>query len=703
LISSKTALPAQPRREPAAAATAPSSSRQPPETRGSARLAVWLFAFGLLVYAATRLLRLTDFPIFFFTDEAIQANTAQSLFTHHFRDSQGVLLPPYFLNDMRWAMSLNIYLLVLPVVLFGKSVLVTRGTFVLVSLLGAAAAGAALKVMRSRAWWTPPLLLAAMPIDFLHSRVAFETTPACLAGFLCAYLLYRLRSPRYFWLAILLGAATFYSYTAGQGIMLVLGVLLTAVDFRYHLQAFRGNRRMLAAALLLLVLVAVPFLREQRRHPRTTREQLLVLHSYWITPGPLTQKLGIFGATYLQAFRPVSWFQPTGEAVRHRMKGMAYVPPAYVPLLVLGIASALWNWRRSPGHRAILFSPIAVPFAAAADQLQILRVLPMVVPIVLLSALGADELLRRVRRPLLAGVFSTTCAVVLAGAAGQMTGVALRDGPTWYPDYGLYGMQYGARQIFHVIREELARNPSTRVFLSSTWANNPDPFIDFFLTPQERARTRMGDVDGYLMYRTPLADNFLFVVTPEQYQVVVASPKVVVSPPERTIPYPDGRTGFYVVRMRYSANADEIFVAEREARRRLVEETVQIGKQPVLVRHSVLDMGTAELLFDGRPDTTFRGLEANPLVVEFLFPAPRRISRVGLTIGGMDCAIRLEVTPDKGDPVVLTRTVRKPPGDTLQEFVLPGGVLRAVKVRLEVKDLLAGELAHVELREIAFQ
>ena len=72
----------------------------------SDRLGRWLFWSGLAVYAATRFVHLPDFPIFFFTDEAVQANAAHSLYTHHFRDAAGMFLPPYFLNDVRWAMSM---------------------------------------------------------------------------------------------------------------------------------------------------------------------------------------------------------------------------------------------------------------------------------------------------------------------------------------------------------------------------------------------------------------------------------------------------------------------------------------------------------------------------------------------------------------------------------------------------------------------
>lgn len=696
----------EPGPEPAGAGTVRASSPKRIETGGNTRLAPGLFLFGLLVYAVTRFVRLSDFPIFFFTDEAIQANTAQSLFTHHFRDGYGVFLPPYFLNDARWAMSLNIYLLVLPIVVLGKTVLVTRGTFVVVSLLGAAAAGGALKVMKSPAWWSPPFLLAAMPVDFLHSRIAFETTPACMAGFLCAYLLYRLRSPRYLFLAILFGAATFYSYTAGQGIMLVFGILLFVTDFRYHLRVFRENPWILAGSLLLLALVAVPLVREQLRHPHTTRDQLQILNSYWVGPAPLTRKLHIFVSNYVRAFSPVSWFRPgIEEALRHRLKGIAYVPAAYAPLLLLGIGGAFLKWHRSPGHRVILLSPIAVPFAAAAAERQILRVLPMIVPIALLAALGLAELFPLVRRPVLLSVVSALSAAALAVSAGQLTRVAIRDGPTWFRSYGLYGLQYGARQVFQIIREELARSPSTRVVLSSVWANNPEPFIEFFLTPPERKRARIADVDGYLLYRMPLSPEELFILTPEQYHRAVSSGKLIVSRPERTVPWPDNRTGFYFVRLEYSPAADAILQAEREARRRLVEETASISGESVVVRHSLLDIGLLRFIFDGRPDTLIRGFEANPFVLEISFASPRRIARVHLILGTMKLVrLCLQVTPaDGAAPASFEKTYTNLRGEPLLDIVLPGGPVRTSQIRIEIEDITAGETSHIHVRELSFE
>ncbi|KPV48511.1 hypothetical protein SE17_37670, partial [Kouleothrix aurantiaca] len=94
-----------------------------------------LLVFGLAVYALTRFIGLVHFPIYFFSDEAVNPLLAEQLLRNGFRDASGTWLPPYFKNDDRWTLSLSVYAQLLGVALFGKSVLVTRATSALISML----------------------------------------------------------------------------------------------------------------------------------------------------------------------------------------------------------------------------------------------------------------------------------------------------------------------------------------------------------------------------------------------------------------------------------------------------------------------------------------------------------------------------------------------------------------------------------------
>ncbi|MGD8822684.1 MAG: glycosyltransferase family 39 protein, partial [Anaerolineales bacterium] len=199
---------------------------------------VVLFGLALLIYLLTRLIALEDFPIYFFTDEAVQTQLAADFIRDGFRGYDGVLLPTYFENASLFNLSLSVYVQVLPTFFFGKSVFVTRAVSVLITLTGVWAVGLILKnIFKLKLWWAGVLVLSITPVWFLHSRTAFETVimVSMYAWFLYFYLLYREKDPKYLYLALLFGALTFYSYSPGQLIMVGTGLFLLFSDLRYHL------------------------------------------------------------------------------------------------------------------------------------------------------------------------------------------------------------------------------------------------------------------------------------------------------------------------------------------------------------------------------------------------------------------------------------------------------------------------------------
>ena len=133
-----------------------------------------LFGLAIIIYLATRLIGLVDFPIYFFTDEAVQTVLAADLVRDHFHNYDKVFLPTYFKNGSNYNLSLSVYLQVLPYLLFQKSVFVTRLTSVLVTLLAAYAVGLVMRdFFNARFWWAGTLILSVTPAWFLHSRTAF--------------------------------------------------------------------------------------------------------------------------------------------------------------------------------------------------------------------------------------------------------------------------------------------------------------------------------------------------------------------------------------------------------------------------------------------------------------------------------------------------------------------------------------------------
>jgi predicted DNA-binding antitoxin AbrB/MazE fold protein len=665
-----------------------------------------LLAFGLLVYSLTRFIGLTLFPIYFFCDEAIHPNLAADLAQNGFRDQMGTLLPPFFQNDQAWNLSLSVYIHLVTVVLFGKSVFVTRATSVVVSILGAAAIALTLKlIFNIRSWWLGVLVLAITPAWFLHSRTAFETVlmVSFYACFLCAYLLYRYRDPRYLYLALLFGALTAYSYTNGQGVMLISGVLLLISDARYHLSQ---KRRLLVLAALLLALLALPLVRFRYLLPDATTNQLRGLYSYWFERIPLGQKLSMFGSNYLQGLSIGYWFFPNGDdLVRHRMKDMGNLPLLCLPFVLLGVWMCLRQWR-SAAHRALLIAVLAAPFSAALVGIGITRVLAMVVPATLLACLGLDQALAwlRKRAPRSYLPLAMGCGALMTVMSFGMLRTALVDGPTWYSDYGLEGMQYGAEQLFSAIPDELEKSPQTHMHVSPNWANNPNTFLTFFLSEEQRNRVDTVNVDAFLTAKQDLDTSQLFVMLADEYQRANASHKFVMQPPERIMAYPDGQPGFYFVRMRYADDADAIFAAERQARQVLQQDSATLDGQQILVRYSRIDTGQVADIFDGNDDSLIRGLEANPLVIELLFPSSRTVGQLGLTVASMDFKLKVIATSADGSTLrETTEEYRDLPSDPHVDLALPGGAQPVSKLRIEITNLNQGEVANIHVRELSLE
>jgi len=755
-----------------------------------------LFALSTVIYLATRLIGLGRFPIYFFSDEAVQVVLAQDFIRDHFHGYDHVLFPTYFLNTYQYNLGTSVYLQVIPYLLFGKSVLVTRAVPVLVSLIAALSVGLILKeIFKSPYPWTAVLLLSITPAWFLHSRTAFETSLATsfYAGFLYFYMRYRSGKPRSLYWAVLLAGLAFYSYSAACAVVGLTAVLLLLSDVRYH---WRRRMTVLAAGGLA-GLLALPYLRFILEHPGATQDHLVMLGSYWVKPLPLLAKLGQFFTEYGRGLNPVYWYQ-TNVAIfpRHIMKGYGYMLWATIPLLLIGLAVVIWKIRQSR-CRTVLIALLAAPCGAAMVEIGITRVLILVVPAAILSAIGLSFLLRWIEK-LIIRAFSLlskrashqrfsaqqpsslrlaggqgehtveTCGIQpsslrLAGGQGELTVAtccisplrdaagrvfnrigkkpsslrpaagrvdvgkgkrnnpvipllvfallagfnvymlwdSLANGPVWFSDYGINGMQYGASQIFGKVRQYLAVAPETKIILSPTWANGTDVLARFFFDDPQPFR--LGSIAGYMTEISPLDRHTLFIMTPEEFELAQSSGKFQNILVEKTVPYPNGEPGFYFVRLRYVDNIADILADEEAARRIPQEADVEIDGQLAHVTYSYLDMGDISMAFDGDPSTLMRSMEANPLKLQIDFLEPQRLHEVTVKVGGVPTRVRVKFRPAQGAAsLVFSQSVPATP-DPRPVVIDFRGAYQVSGISLEIQNVLDSEPAHVHVWEVTFK
>jgi hypothetical protein len=423
------------------------------------------------------------------------------------------------------------------------------------------------------------------------------------------------------------------------------------------------------------------------------------LGSYWIQPLPLREKVSLYVSEYLYGLSPGYWYIPNERDLpRHLMKGYGHLLRPALPFALLGLVLAA-RQLRSSAHRLLFIALLVAPAGSALVQIGITRALVFVIPATILTALGISSCLewlerrRFSRRALTVGLFALLAITNLA-----ILRDALANGPTWYRDYGLGGLQYGARQLFPEIEAYLQTSPETNIILSPSWANGTDVVARFFLP--DPLPLQMGSIDGHLFERLPLDENTLFVMIPEEYAQAQASGKFADIRVEKMLPYPDGRPGFYFVRLRYADNVDDILAAEREARRVLQSAEIFLDGQAVQVKYPLLDIGEASHLFDGNVDTVARTLEANPAVIQLTFPAPRQIERLSIIIGSTTAQITARLYPSIGEAASqysqrLTGTIDQP------EVTLAfAGAVPAQILELEILDTGQGEPGHVHVWEI---
>jgi len=514
-------------------------------------------------------------------------------------------------------------------------------------------------------------------------------------AFLYFYLRYRYLAPRNLYLALVFGALTFYSYSPGQVIMAVTGVLLLISDFRYHWQ----NRKVGLFGLGLLVVLAAPYARFLITRGAENYRHLQILGSYWTEPLPLTEKLRLYISEYLRGLSPAYWFLPNNaDLPRHLMKGYGNLLRPAFPFAILGLGICLKNIRSSM-HRLVLIALIAAPTGAALVGIGITRLLVFVIPETLLITLGVIACLNwlgRHRLPEMALAFGLFIPLVAFNF--YMLNDSLVNGPRWYSDYGLGGMQYGASQIFSEAQNYLKSQPQTHIILSPSWSNGTDVVARFFMA--DPLPIELGSIDGYLFEHKPLDPNTLFIMIPSEYKEMLASNKFTDIRLEKIMPFPDGTPGFYFVRLRYVDNIDAILEAEKEARVKLQTGYVTIDSQQVSIAYSMLDMGTIDNAFDGNTGTLIRSLEANPLVIELTFPQARETNGVTILVGGVATRItaRLQL---EGQDTAQTFQIQVPQTPLPREVYLDfGGPQQVASMHLEVLSVNDVAPAHIHIWEI---
>jgi Dolichyl-phosphate-mannose-protein mannosyltransferase len=669
------------------------------------KLSVFFVISSFLIYSYITLSQLADFPINFFSDEAIQTVQAEALVKNGFKDAQGRFFPTFFQVAWNWNISLSVYLQVPIYMIFGKSITATRAICALVCLLTPLYITLLLRdIFRVSWWWSGVLVLALMPTWFLHSRTALECslTAPFLAGFMWCYAKYRLGEIKYLYGAIVFAALTFYSRSAAQGFILFCGILLLFSDLTFHWR----NRKTIGVGLILVIILALPYVRFRLQNPDVIKVQFEKLDSYLVQVMPREEKVKIFLEKYWQGLSPQYWFFSDDELVRHRLKGYGHIQPLFFIPFLIGLLIAIKNITLSH-YRLLLITLLVSPITSALIEIMVGRIITYFVPAAILIVIGLEAIknlvvrLVKVERVLAFGCF-ISCSIMSL----RMFQDAINNGPTWFSEYTLYGMQWGAKELFEKeIPEYLSTNPNVRLYLSPDWANGTDVFLSFFSLPR---KIGMVSLSGYILHKGAIPENSVFIVTPEEYKRVVESNKFLPPIVDRVLKYPNGENGFYFIRIKYLDNVDQVFLEEKERRKQLVsaEVTMNVAGMPekLSVKHSVLDMGEIANAFDNNENSLARGMEANPFILSISFEKPRRLRTVSVTILNNIFLAKVQCFNLEGKPSEVLTMIRNKDRPKVASVEFPSNIenINECKIQISNPSVVEGEQANIHVVEVNF-
>ena len=133
-------------------------------------------------------------------------------------------------------------------------------------------------------------------------------------------------------------------------------------------------------------------------------------------------------------------------------------------------------------------------------------------------------------------------------------------------------------------------------------------------------------------------------------------------------------------------------------------EDVTLNDETIKMTYSSLDMGYAEDIFDQDTGTLIRGLQANPFVLDFVFPAPRRITGLVMDFGGMDFELRVQVYGDGDDePVLYESEYRNQPPEPHVELGFSSGPVLVSRIYIEIEQFNPPDEPHIHVREVLFK
>ena len=330
---------------------------------------------------------------------------------------------------------------------------------------------------------------------------------------------------------------------------------------------------------------------------------------------------------------------------------------------------------------------------AALFEISTARCFLVGVGYLLICAYGFEFILKR-----LPAALSILSAFAMCGYMGWFFVYTQTKALYTYPFYGMYGIQYGARQLYDFIRERLKTDGDIRVINANF--NSGETHREFYLSEQERARVTIIEPLHICQGRQQWSDSTLFIFPPLWFESIAPNtcPQF-----EREVAAvirdPRGDPLFEALRLKHSPRVDQWFEGIKRERLKPKTTQVEVNGIPATLLHTKIAWGTIEGLFDGDSGTRLRTDDINPGVFTLNF-ATTPIKEVAVRLDNTALArIKAEILKGGTWQLLGERDFSRSRGDSmLLSFPNPHGSIEGVRFTVELPG--GGDRASVHLADI---
>jgi hypothetical protein len=256
-------------------------------------------------------------------------------------------------------------------------------------------------------------------------------------------------------------------------------------------------------------------------------QRIAVNASHWARDIPLIEKFARTAGEIQSAFKFDLWFtqdrNPSAAPLSYFWVNYPELPKIWLwcfPFFIGGLVAVVFD-RRMRLAAPILVLAIAGSIPAGILGLTTTRVSAMVPPILAIICVGlcyvVDWAIFRLARPKFEIAAYLFLSVSLAALGVGLTRYSISKAPKTYPNFGLNGVQFGAKEVFRLINAESSRNPTRKFQISSMWTWAPQDHIAFF--SQNPERMKVGHLNDYVLARNPDIVDYYFAITPQELAI----------------------------------------------------------------------------------------------------------------------------------------------------------------------------------------